>query len=116
MDKLEILPIKNITKPKKTKIPDPLPKPPFTLSIVAPTKSGKTVTIANMIYRWFKPEFDEIIYISPTINIDKTLENNIKEDDEIVKISDKDDLKNIDDILEELSERDRKSTRLNSSH
>ena len=104
MDKLEILPIKNITKPKKTSIPDPLPKPPFTLCITAPTKSGKTVTIANMIYRWLKPEFDEIIYISPTITIDKTLETNIKKDDEIVKISDKEDLKNIDDILEELSE------------
>jgi DNA helicase HerA-like ATPase len=104
MEKLKILPIKTNSKKTTSKIPDPIPKPPFTINIVAPTKSGKTVAICNMIYRWFKSEFDEIIYISPTCTIDKTLQNNITIDDDIVKVHDKDDLKNIDSLIEEIVE------------
>jgi len=102
MDKLKILPIKKITKEIKTNIPDPIPKPPFTLIAIAPTKSGKSLLFTNMIYRWFKPEFEEIIYISPTIHLDKTLENNISVDEDIVKVDDEEDLKNVDSILNEM--------------
>ena len=105
---LKILPIKTDKKKIQSSIPDPIPKPPFTICITAPTKSGKTVTIVNLIYRWFKKEFDEIIYISPTISIDNTLKNNVSTDEEIVKITDKDELKNVDTIIEELVE-DQKS-------
>lgn len=104
MEKLKILPIKINNNKKKSNIPSPLPEPPFCLTMTAPTKSGKTVSICNMLYRWFKPEFDEIIYISPTVCIDKTLQNNVSIDDDIVKVHDKEDLKNIDSLIEEIVE------------
>lgn len=115
---LEILPVKQAKVDKKTKVPKPLPYSdgkPFTLCIIAPSASGKSVLLVNLIYRYYKQEFDEIIYISPTINHDKTLENNVKNDEEIVKIHDEEDLNNIDHILKQLVEeqdKEEKKTKL----
>lgn len=101
----KILPVKTDGEEKKDpNIPEPIPQGNFTMVMVAPTKSGKTVTICNLLYRAYKNHYDEVIYISPTIDLDKTLSKNVKKDDDLVKISDKEDLKNIDHIIEELVE------------
>lgn len=86
------------------KIKHPLPKPPFCLCLVAPTKSGKSNLIVNLLknsYFGYDEIFKEIYYISPTVGIDETLRS-INEDDDIIKIDDEDDLKYLDDILNDI--------------
>jgi hypothetical protein len=104
--KLKILPVKNSSVKKSfPQIPDPLLQPPFTLAMVAPTKSGKSTIIANMLKNclmgYSDNVFSEIYYISPTIAFDKTLKS-IFDDEEIIKITDEDDLIHLDSILSEL--------------
>lgn len=104
--KLKVLPVKNssIKKPFP-QIPEPLLQPPFTLSMIAPTKSGKSTVIANLLKNclmgYNDGVFSEIYYISPTIPFDKTLQS-VFNDEEIVKITDEDDLHHLDSILGEL--------------
>jgi hypothetical protein len=105
LNPLEILSVKQAKTDIKTKVPKPLPYSngkPFTLCITAPSASGKSVLLVNLLYRYYKPEFDEIYYISPTIMHDKTLENNVKTDDEIIKIYEEEDLNNIDEVLKHI--------------
>ncbi len=86
------------------KIKHPLPKPPFCLCLVAPTKSGKSNLIVNLLknsYFGYDKIFKETYYISPTVGIDETLRS-INEDDDIIKIDDEDDLKYLDDILNDI--------------
>lgn len=104
--KLKILPVKNSSVKKPfSQIPDPLLQPPFTLAMVAPTKSGKSTIIANMLKNclmgYNDNVFSEVYYISPTIAFDKTLKS-IFDDEEIIKITDEDDLIHLDSILGEL--------------
>ena len=104
--KLKILPVKNSSSKKLfNQIPDPLLQPPFTLAMVAPTKSGKSTIIANMLKNclmgYNDNVFSEVYYISPTIAFDKTLKS-IFDDEEIIKITDEDDLIHLDSILGEL--------------
>lgn len=102
---LKILQVKKKYKMDEyPKIKHPLPKPPFCLALVAPTKSGKSNLIVNLLknpYFGYDEIFDEIYYISPTVNIDDTLKS-ISEDDDIIKIDDEDDLKYLDDILNDI--------------
>lgn len=92
MNKLEILPVKKLKMDEdnnvKKKIHDHLLKPPFLLILCAPVRSGKSNMIMNLIYndRFYKGIFDHIVYISPTVDNDKTL-SFLREDDDIVKIS-----------------------------
>lgn len=74
---------------------------PFTMCIHAPSRSGKSVVLSNFLYNEefdFKNRFDKIIFISPTILIDKTLEYAM-EDDDVVKIYEDEMLENLDDVL-----------------
>lgn len=109
MNTLEILPVKTNNTKQKSDIPDPIPQHPFTMCLIAPTASGKTVTLVNLIYRFYKHNFDEIIYISPTVLIDETLENNVSKDDDITKIHEEEDLKNIDTMLDEIVKEQKES-------
>ena len=102
MSKIEIFPIrmKECKADKKLKdIPSELPKPPFLIVVQAPVRSGKSCLVMNLIYRWYKKVFDEIIFISPTVKNDKTLKA-LYEDDDVIKL-DKD-LEGIDDFLAEI--------------
>jgi hypothetical protein len=104
--KLKILPVKGSNSKKQfPQIPDPLLQPPFTVAMIAPTKSGKSTTIVNMLKNvcmgYCDDVFETIYYISPTVGFDKTL-SSIASDEEIIKISDEDDLNHLDDILGEL--------------
>jgi len=102
---LKILQVKKLYKAEEfPKIKHPLPKPPFTMALVAPTKSGKSNLIVNLLknsYFGYDDVFDEIYYISPTVGIDETLRS-INEDDDIIKIDEEDDLKYLDDILNDI--------------
>lgn len=102
--KLEVLPIKNQTNKKEFDILEPLLQPPFTYVLVAPTKSGKSVLIVNLLrnVNFYHTVFDEIIYISPTVMFDKTLKTAVADNDEIVKIHEEKELENIDHILHEI--------------
>lgn len=105
-NKLKILAVKGgCSKKQFPQIPEPLLQPPFTLSMIAPTKSGKSTSIVNLLKNvcmgYCDNVFETIYYISPTVGFDKTLKS-ISDDEEIVKISDEDDLKHLDDILGEL--------------
>lgn len=102
---LEILPVKQIEKLSeydqltRVKYDDRLPEVPFLFLIFAPTASGKSVLLTNLIYRQYLDVFDQIVFFSPTVSHDTSLKP-IWNDDEIVKI-DKN-LKFIDQIVEEL--------------
>lgn len=102
---LKILQVKKLYKADEfPKIKHPLPKPPFTMALVAPTKSGKSNLIVNLLknsHFGYDDIFDEIYYISPTVGIDETLRS-INEDDDIIKIDEEDDLKFLDDILNDI--------------
>ncbi len=85
---LKILQVKKINKADEYKnIKSPLPKPPFCLALVAPTKSGKSNLIVNLLkntYFGYDDIFKETYYISPTVNLDDTLKS-ISEYDDIIK-------------------------------
>jgi hypothetical protein len=104
--KLKVLPVKNSSVKKQfPQIPEPLLQPPFTMAMIAPTKSGKSTIIANMLKNclmgYNDNVFSEIYYISPTIAFDRTLKS-IFDDETIIKITDEDDLIHLDSILSEL--------------
>jgi len=102
---LKILQVKKLFKADEyPKIKHPLPKPPFTMALISPTRSGKSTTIVNLLknsYFGYDDVFKEIYYISPTVGIDDTLRS-IKFDDYIIKIDEEDDLKYLDDILNDI--------------
>lgn len=105
-NKLKVLPVKNSSVKKEfPQIPEPLLQPPFTVCLIAPTKSGKSTVITNLLKNalmgYNDNVFSEIYYISPTIPFDKTLKS-IFDDEEIIKITDEDDLIHLDSILSEL--------------
>ena len=105
MNNLKILEVKKKFKADEfPKIKHPLPKPPFCLCLVSPTKGGKSTLIVNLLKNsnfGYDDAFKEIYYISPTVGIDETLRS-INEDDDIIKISEEDDLKYLDDILNDI--------------
>lgn len=103
---LDILPPKKSNKKLEfPQIPYPLQQPAFTLEIIAPTKSGKSVMILNylknVLMGYSDNVFDEIYYISPTLPLDATLKA-VNDDETIIKITEDEDLENLDDILKEL--------------
>ena len=87
---LTILKVKTDVEEKRFKtIPDCMQQPPFNWLLISPTKSGKSNFIVNLLYNknfGMTDIWDQIYYISPTVMIDKTLKNNVKKDDEIIKI------------------------------
>jgi len=101
--KLKVLPVKNSSvKTPFPQIPHPLPVPPFVWAFVSPTKTGKSSIVCNVLKNclmgYNDNVFEEIYYISPTIPFDMTLRS-IFDDEEIIKITDEDDLNHLDDIL-----------------
>jgi hypothetical protein len=101
---LSILPVKKHNKKPDFDLPDVFPNNAFTFLITAPTRSGKSVGIVNLLYHNnlnFKKQFSEIYYISPTVQLDDTLRAVMKDDD-IIKIDDFESLENLDTILNEI--------------
>ena len=67
--KIEPVKIKEYTC-KQSKYGDLVPKLPTRATILAPSFSGKTVLISNLILDVYKNCFNRIYMFSPTINID----------------------------------------------
>ena len=101
--KVNIYPVKkpNDKDPRWLKMTnDYIPKHPFNMLLCAKPKQGKSNLIVNLLYNPdfdFKKKFDNIIYISPSVMGDKTLENNVVIDDDITKIHE--DLDDLDPII-----------------
>ncbi len=71
----KILPVKPLPKPKPKKFLHPnLPDLPCIMTIVAPTKSGKTVLLSNLLLRddFYKDIHDNVTIMSNTIEQDET--------------------------------------------
>jgi hypothetical protein len=104
---LDILPLKKKPIKKNVNIPYPLldtSEGGFVMCLIAPTCSGKTYVISNLIHNvnfGMKKEFDEIIFISPTLQHDANLKYMEKCED-IVQISDLESLENLDAVLNEI--------------
>lgn len=114
---LKILPVKKVDTQKTFNVNPVLLHPPFTQLLIAPTKSGKSVLIVNLLLNinFYKDIFDEIYFISPTVFIDPTLRA-IAEDDEIIKIHEDEDLDKIDIILKDIIEKQKKEKMKSESH
>ncbi len=82
-------------------LPDVLPHQAFIMLIHAPPRSGKSVLILNLLYNeMFKMKdiYDKIIFISPTLENDKTLKH-VLEDEDVIKYYDYKELQNINGII-----------------
>lgn len=101
---LTILKVKELKDNNKrfNNLDDRLLKPPFLLILQGSVRSGKSNLIMNFIYNdnMYHNVFDQIIFISPTIHQDMTLDK-LREDDEIIKLDNPEDL---DDILKKIEE------------
>lgn len=107
-NRLAVLPVKKPKEAPSDLNPILLPHA-FLLMIVAPPRSGKSNLIINLIcnsefYRGKhgKHYFDDIYYLSPTQEFDKTTMNALKMLDNVVQISDLDQLQHADVILKSL--------------
>jgi hypothetical protein len=99
---LEILKVKNKHENENKKLFEKLHqnllKPPFLLVVNGSVRSGKSTLLMNLIYNkhFYKDYFDKIVFVSPTVHNDETLEH-LNEDEDIIKIHD--DLDKIDTIV-----------------
>ena len=103
---LSILPVKKHNKKPEFDLPDVFPNTAHSWLLIAPTKSGKSNLVLNLVYSEginYKRQFPEgnIFYISPTVQLDDTLKAVMKDDD-IVKITDFESLENLDTVLSEI--------------
>ena len=97
----EDLKVLDVNKPKSNFIevhPNLMSVPNFTL-FISPPASGKTLLLVNMVYRFYGGVYDEIYWCSPTLTHDNTLDSSIKRDETIIKISEAEDLENINKII-----------------
>jgi len=104
---LKILPLKKKPIKKNVNIPFPLldtSEGGFVMALVAPTCSGKTYVISNLLFNvnfGMRKEFSEIIFISPTLQHDANLRY-MQDIEEVVQISDLESLENLDTVLNEI--------------
>jgi hypothetical protein len=97
----EDLKVLDVNKPKSNFIEvhqNLMSVPNFTL-FISPPASGKTLLLVNMVYRFYGGVYDEIYWCSPTLTHDNTLDSSIKRDETIIKISEAEDLENINKII-----------------
>jgi hypothetical protein len=75
--------------PRFDDLPEELLKPPFLLVVNGSVRSGKSVLIQNLIYNnnHYRDRFDNVIYISPTIHNDNSLQF-MREDEDITMLDD----------------------------
>lgn len=97
----EDLKILDVKKPKENYIVvhENLPLIPSFLVIIASPSSGKGVLLVNFLYRFYKDIFDSIYWCSPTLNVDNTMKSSLAKDETVIKVSDSEDLRNIDKII-----------------
>jgi hypothetical protein len=95
---LTILKVKQLNNNNKRfdKLDERLLKPPFLWIFQGSVRSGKSNLVMNILYNdnMYHKIFDQVIFISPTIHQDLTLEK-LREDDEIIKLDNPEELDNI---------------------
>lgn len=108
-DKLEVLKVKDPKKkihPLDKKLHPNLPRHPFLELICAPPKSGKSNLIMNMLFnqQFYDAQeyWHEVIYISPTADYDNTLKNYLPMLENCVRITDPEEIVNLQSILKEI--------------
>lgn len=110
MSLLKVLPVK-MTPPKLDDLNPILPPHAFNMGIVAPPRAGKSNLIMNLLlnpdFYYNKKKapfsyFDEIYYVSPTSPFDFTTKNMLPKLDNIIIVSDPDEIASFDVILEQL--------------
>ena len=109
---LQILPPKKKKSKSKNGINDNLPQPPFLLCCVAPSQSGKSTVLLNIVLNplfGYYDYFDTIYYFSPTVEFDKTLTGVMEEKKKIITITESDDLDNISGFVSEIIEEQKKN-------
>jgi hypothetical protein len=102
--------ILDVKKPKSNwvSVNDMLPAIPSCVLFISPPASGKTLLLINWVYRMYAGVFDEIWWCSPTINLDNTAKTSVNIDETINKITDPDDLENLDHIITNIIETQKK--------
>ena len=108
---LEVLPVK-IKMPELDDLNPVLPPHSFLMGIIAPPRSGKSNLIMNLLlndqFYYNKKKspysyFDEIFYLSPTQTFDKTCCDMLPKLENLVQISDPDELIYADTILDKIT-------------
>jgi len=90
---------------KDEKLNPILAKHCFIQLLIAPPKSGKSNLIGNFLCNsnfYGLDYWDEIIYFSPTADVDKTTKSFLKKMDNVTQISDHDSLKNMNYLIREI--------------
>lgn len=102
---LEVLKVKKENEkihPKDIKLNPILPRHSFIMLLVAPPKTGKSNLVGNILCNsnfYGLDYWDEIIYFSPTAEIDDTTSSFLKKIDNATVISDHNDLKNMSSMI-----------------
>tara|TARA_R110000868_G_scaffold185862_2_gene427897 strand:+ start:1135 stop:1977 length:843 start_codon:yes stop_codon:yes gene_type:complete len=108
---LEVLPVK-IRIPEQDDLNPVLPPHAFLMGIIAPPRSGKTNLIMNLLlneqFYYNKKKapysyFDEVMYLSPTSPFDKTCCEMLPKLENLIQISDPDELVMADTILNQIT-------------
>jgi hypothetical protein len=106
LDVLKVKDVKGKTHPLDSKLHEALPRHPFLQLYVAPPKSGKTNLLMNVLFNenYYKADkyFDTIYYISPTQLFDKTCKHYLPKMENIVQISQVEDIINLETILQHI--------------
>jgi hypothetical protein len=76
-----------------------LPPVPACVITFSQPASGKTLMYLNWLYRFYAGVFDEVWWCSPTIHLDNTAKSSVHKDETIHKITEPEDLRNIDHII-----------------
>lgn len=103
--KLEILKVKkenDVMHPKDVKLNKILPIHSFIMLLIAPPKSGKSNLVGNILCNsnlYGLNYWDEILYFSPTAEIDKTTSSFLGKMDNVTIMSDHNDLLNMDQLI-----------------
>lgn len=107
---LKVLPVK-MNLPPADDLNVILPPHAFNIGIIAPPRSGKSNLIMNLLLNpdfYYNKKthpysyFDEIYYLSPTQTFDFTTKTLLPKLDNLIQISDPDELANADILLEQL--------------
>ncbi len=104
MSGLPILDVKKI-KMKPDTAPYPLPPHAFLWGIVAPPRSGKSNMLMSLIgasHMYGRDYFDEIYYFSPSQNFDETTRHVLPKLQNVIQISDPDQIENADILVKQI--------------
>ena len=86
---LEIAPIDLKEYSCKQSIHSHVPKVPLRMILLAPSGSGKTVLLSNLILNIYRGCFERIFVFSPSIELDKTWELVKKYQSEVIRADEK---------------------------